>query len=201
MPSAPLLDLDELIAPIPGDSPAGGPVPFAVREKLEEYRKEINPDDFDPEDPMRPESPQKADWAQAARLARETFGRDLQGLARRRAARRGIDPGARLRRPARRAPLDAADGHGVLGPDPAADRERGRPGGPRRAVLLAGRARPRCTLPEFGAACPHGLGRGGRYSCQHWKQSQSGKDGLAPADIEKAIQSTRASIARRCSTT
>ena len=42
-----MLDLDALIAPIPGDSPAGGSVPFAVREKLEEYRKEVNPDDFD----------------------------------------------------------------------------------------------------------------------------------------------------------
>ena len=159
MPSPPLLDLDELIAPIPGDSPAGGPVPFAVREKLEEYRKEINPDDFDPEDPMRPESPQKADWAQAARLARETLAgtsKDLLVAARlaealtREHGYGGLRDGLRL---------DAAAGHGVLGPAPAADRERGRPGGPRRAVLLAGRARPRCTLPELGAACPHGLGR------------------------------------------
>ena len=69
MPSPPVLDLDELIAPIPGDSPAGGSVPFAVREKLEEYRKEVNPDDFDADDPRRPESAQKADWSAVSRLA------------------------------------------------------------------------------------------------------------------------------------
>src|ERR1700678_4803989 len=73
MPSPPLIDLDELTAPIPGDSPAGSSVPFAVREKLEEYRKEVDPNDFDAKDPMRPESLQKADWAAVVRLARETL--------------------------------------------------------------------------------------------------------------------------------
>ena len=73
MPSPPVVDLDELIAPIPGDSPAGGSVPFAVREKLEEYRKEVDPNDFDPKDPMRPESAVNAEWAGLVRLARETL--------------------------------------------------------------------------------------------------------------------------------
>ena len=73
MPSPSVLDVDALIAPIPGDSPAGGSVPFAVREKLEEYRKEVNPNDFAPDDPLRPESAQKADWAAVVRLAQETL--------------------------------------------------------------------------------------------------------------------------------
>ena len=62
-----------MIAPISGDSPAGGSVPFAVREKLEEYRKEVDPNDFAPDDPLRPESAQKADWAAVVRLAQETL--------------------------------------------------------------------------------------------------------------------------------
>ncbi len=33
-------------------------------------------------------------------------------------------------------------------------------------------------------------GEGGRYGWFHWKQSQGGKDGLSPADIEKAVEAT-----------
>jgi type VI secretion system ImpA family protein len=33
-------------------------------------------------------------------------------------------------------------------------------------------------------------GEGGRYGWLQWKQSQSGKDGISSADIEKAIQAT-----------
>ncbi len=74
MPSPPLLDLDELLAPIPGDSPAGGSVPFAVREKLEEARKEVNPRRLRLRTTrMRPEAAQKADWAAVTRLASETL--------------------------------------------------------------------------------------------------------------------------------
>ncbi len=73
MPSSSLLDLDALIAPIPGDSPAGGPVPFAVREKLEEFRKEIDPASFAANDPMRPTSFQKADWSGIARLTEQAL--------------------------------------------------------------------------------------------------------------------------------
>ncbi len=67
MPSPPTIDIDELLAPIPGPSPAGIPVPFAVREKLEEARKEVNPDDFPEDDPRRPDA-QKADWKMVSRL-------------------------------------------------------------------------------------------------------------------------------------
>ena len=33
-------------------------------------------------------------------------------------------------------------------------------------------------------------GEGGRYGWLQWKQSQGGKDGISPADIEKAIEAT-----------
>ncbi len=62
MPTPSILDIDALLAPIPGDDPSGGPVAFSLREKLDLARKEINPDDFKANDPMRPSEPKRADW-------------------------------------------------------------------------------------------------------------------------------------------
>ena len=73
MPAPPLLDFAELLQPIPGEDPAGAPVPHEVRHQLEEARKEDNPDDFDENDPMRPAEFKKADWPGLTRLARETL--------------------------------------------------------------------------------------------------------------------------------
>jgi len=69
----PLLDFESLIAPIPGDNPAGGTVPFEIRHKLEEFRQEDNPDDYAPNDPLKPETLRKADWPGIVRLAQETL--------------------------------------------------------------------------------------------------------------------------------
>jgi type VI secretion system protein ImpA len=73
MASPPLLDFEELLAPIPGENPAGEPAPFALREQLDEARKEIDPDTFSPDDPMRPSEPKKADWPGILRLAQQTL--------------------------------------------------------------------------------------------------------------------------------
>lgn len=73
MASAPLLDFDTLLVSIPGDNPAGGAIPFEIREKLEEGRKEINLEDFDPDDPAKPTEAKKADWAGIVRIAQETL--------------------------------------------------------------------------------------------------------------------------------
>ncbi len=80
MASPALLNFDSLIAPIPGDNPAGGAIPFEIREKLEEGRKEINLEDFDAEDPARPTEPKKADWAGIVRLAQETLTKTSKDL-------------------------------------------------------------------------------------------------------------------------
>ena len=85
MTAEPLLDLDALLAPIPGDDPAGSSVPFPTRERLEEDRKEVSPDDYAADDPRRPDQPKKADWVAIARLARETLmatSKDLMVAAR-----------------------------------------------------------------------------------------------------------------------
>ena len=73
MASPPLLPFEDLIAPIPGDEPAGESVPFSVRQKLEEHRKEINPADFAEDDPLRPAEPKRANWPSIIDLAKETL--------------------------------------------------------------------------------------------------------------------------------
>lgn len=71
--SSPILNVDELLQPIPGDDPAGQSLPFAVRQELEEARKEINPDDFAADDPTRPTEAKYADWPAIERLTRQTL--------------------------------------------------------------------------------------------------------------------------------
>lgn len=85
MASPPLLDIDALVAPIPGEAPAGAPLAYDVRLKLEELRKEINPDDYDADDPRRPQSYRPPDWAAIVKLAKETLtgkSKDLLAAAR-----------------------------------------------------------------------------------------------------------------------
>jgi type VI secretion system protein ImpA len=80
MASPPLLDFDSLLAPIPGDNPAGGAIPFEIREKLEEGRKEINLEDFDKDDPARPTEAKRADWPGIVRVAQETLTKTSKDL-------------------------------------------------------------------------------------------------------------------------
>jgi type VI secretion system protein ImpA len=85
MPSAPVIDVDALLAPIPGDQPAGTSVPFDVREQLEKARKEEDPADYAPDDPRRPEKLVRADWPAIVRLAQIVLtktSKDLQVSAR-----------------------------------------------------------------------------------------------------------------------
>src|SRR5437868_1302836 len=72
MASPPLLDLDALLAPIPGDDPAGA-VPRAERGELDEARKE-HPDPDDPESTVAPDWPKVAAQARTALTSR---GKDL----------------------------------------------------------------------------------------------------------------------------
>lgn len=70
MASAPLLDFVALVAPIPGDNPAGSPLPLTIRQKLESLRKEFEPH---PDDPSAPPIPKKPDWQGIERMAQETL--------------------------------------------------------------------------------------------------------------------------------
>jgi type VI secretion system protein ImpA len=80
MSSPSLLDIDALLAPIPGDQPAGSGIPFEVRHQLEEARKEDDPDSFAPDDPMRPKEFRQADWRGIVRLAQETLTQTAKDL-------------------------------------------------------------------------------------------------------------------------
>lgn len=80
MATEPLLAFDQLLAPIPGDDPAGEAVGFAVRAELEEARKEIDPADFDADDPLRPAEAKKADWASIVRTATQTLTQKSKDL-------------------------------------------------------------------------------------------------------------------------
>ncbi len=80
MSSPNLLDFDTLLAPVDGENPAGAPVPFAVRDKLEEARREIDPDAFDADDPTRPTEAKFADWRSIVRLALETLTQSSKDL-------------------------------------------------------------------------------------------------------------------------
>lgn len=73
MPSEPVLDVPALLAPIPGDDPAGGPTPFDVRQKLDEGRKEVDPSTFAADDPMRPTEFQHADWSGIVKIAKDSL--------------------------------------------------------------------------------------------------------------------------------
>jgi type VI secretion system protein ImpA len=79
------LDFDALLAPIPGDDPAGGSFPFEIRAKMDEARKDIDPAEWPEDDPMRPKEARKADWRSIIRLSQQTLTRsskDLQVAAR-----------------------------------------------------------------------------------------------------------------------
>jgi type VI secretion system protein ImpA len=78
MASAPVLDIAELLAPISESSPAGSPMSYELRRKLDEARKEEEPD---PEDPSRPPVPKQADWSGIIRTGAEQLtskSKDLQ---------------------------------------------------------------------------------------------------------------------------
>jgi type VI secretion system protein ImpA len=68
-----LIDFEALLAPIPGDNPAGKAVPFATREIFEKARKEVNPDAYAPDDPLRPTDVVRADWGLIVEKAQEVL--------------------------------------------------------------------------------------------------------------------------------
>ncbi len=74
----PLLDLDALLAPIPGNNPAGSPVPFETQRQFKEWRIDDNP--ADAETPAQMERLRKADWPGILRQGKETLTRVSKDL-------------------------------------------------------------------------------------------------------------------------
>jgi type VI secretion system protein ImpA len=77
--SDPLIDLDALLAPVPGDNPAGGRLPGEIQRKLDDARRVVD-------DPTRPpEDQKKADWNAVVSLASDALrntSKDLLTAAR-----------------------------------------------------------------------------------------------------------------------
>src|SRR5262245_36345648 len=80
MSSGPQIEIDSLLEPIPGDEAAGNAVPFNVRRQLDECRKELLPEAFSADDPMRPEQPKLADWPAIVDLAQKTLKDDSKDM-------------------------------------------------------------------------------------------------------------------------
>jgi type VI secretion system protein ImpA len=73
----PLLDFDSLIAPLDGDQPAGTRVPADIRKKMEDARKEFEPN---PDDPSGAPVPKKPDWPAIVRLATDSLATKSKDL-------------------------------------------------------------------------------------------------------------------------
>lgn len=69
----PLPDFSALLAPFDGDKPAGEPLEYVTRSRLDDDRKSVDPNDFDESDPQRPSEPKHADWEDIVALCWETL--------------------------------------------------------------------------------------------------------------------------------
>jgi type VI secretion system protein ImpA len=191
MPTPPLLDIDSLLAPIPGDDPAGPSVPYEVDHELKEARKEDNPEDFAPNDPMRPAEFKKADWKGLASLAEQTLrekSKDLMVAARLTEALVKLHGFAGLR-----------DGLRLLRAlvDQCWDRMR--------PVIEDGDLEVRATPffwlddPDKGSRFPTTIrrvpflsGPEGQFGWLEWRQSQDGKGAVTREAFEQAVATTSA---------
>jgi len=75
--TTPLLDFDALIAPIPGDDASGTRLAADVRKKIEDGRKDFEPD---PDDPSKPPVPKKPDWSGIIQLATNALANQSKDL-------------------------------------------------------------------------------------------------------------------------
>jgi type VI secretion system protein ImpA len=192
MATPPLLDFQELIAPLPGDDPAGVSLLFDTRRKLEDDRKEENPDDYAPDDPMRPENFKRANWNGITNSTKElltTSSKDLLAAVRMTEALFKQHDFAGLR-----------DGLHLLREmvDNCWDRMY--------PLIEDGDLEPRANLfhwlddPDKGARMPSMVRlvplvlnkeTGQEYGFLHWKSdSKDPKNRVPREDFEKAIQST-----------
>lgn len=186
------------MAPIPGDNPAGESVPFEVRDKLDEYRKEIDPTLFAEDDPMRPTEMKKADWPAIIRLTTETLSKtskDLLTAARLTEALTKQQGFAGLRDGLHLFGLLIEQCWDRLNPPIETPDDVERRAGPFNWLDDPDRG---ARFPNAVRGVPMVAGEGGQYGWIEWKQSQDGKGAVSREDFDKAILATPA---ERCETT
>lgn len=189
MSSPPLLDFGALAAPMAGELPAGTPVPFEVRDKLEKSRKEEDPADFAADDPRRPAQATHADWPGIIRLAQETLtqtSKDLMVAARltealvRREGSAGLRDGLHLLR------LLVADCWERVHPeleDPPDPEVRAAP------FYWLDDSDRGARFPSTVRSIPLIVGADAQFDWQQWRKAQ-GPKGAANEALTKAIQET-----------
>jgi type VI secretion system protein ImpA len=191
--SPPRLDIDALLVPIPGDNPAGQPVPFDVREQFEEDRKEVDPNDFAEDDPLRAEAkPKRADWGAIIKKGSEiltTQSKDLLTAARitealtRKHGFSGLRDGLRL---LRRLVEECWD---RVYPAIESEDDIELRAGPFNWLDDPIRG---ARFPNTLRSVPFVVGDGRAFGWLHWKKAQEGKGGVTTDDFDKAIEATPA---------
>jgi type VI secretion system protein ImpA len=189
MASEPFLDLDELLQPIPGDNPAGEPVSYEIRQELDEDRREVDPEAFAPDDPMRPDKPKPADWTGIVRKTTDTLRQTTKDLL---VSTRLLEALTKLH-----GFEGLRDGLGLLARLVGECWDRLNP--PIEDGDVEIRLGPFIWLddPDHGARFPTTLrmlplilGSDGAYGWLQWKATQEGRGTLTADDLEKAIQAT-----------
>jgi type VI secretion system protein ImpA len=192
MATPPLLDFEALIAPIPGENPAGDPVPFELRQQLDEARRETNPEDVQPDEMKR------ADWPDIIRTTQailQQTSKDLLTAARLTEALTKEYGFAGVR-----------DGLHLLTLLLDQCWERLNP--PIEDGDLEPRVTPFTWLddPGRGARFPSTLrtvpiimdkGNSLEFGWQEWRKTQDGKGAVSVEDLEKAIQATNAEFSHQ----
>jgi type VI secretion system protein ImpA len=180
---ASVLEIDPLLAPLPGDNPAGESLPFELRARLEDMRITREGED------VPPEEVKKADWPAIISLAQETLtqtSKDLLVAARLTEALvkqngfAGLRDGLRLLRSLVEQCWDRVN-------PPIEDGDVEIRGGPFHWL----------DDPDRGARFPSSLrmvpvvsGESGDFSWIDWRESQDGKGTVTREEFEKAIQMT-----------
>ena len=191
-PRAALVDFETLLAPIDREAPAGGPVPYELKDQLEQCRKEDNPSDYADDDPMRPEQFRKADWPKIIALARDiltTTSKDLLTAARLTEALTQVHAFAGLRDGLRLLRLLIEQCWDRLNPPLESEDDLDMRAGPFHWL----------DDPDRGARFPNTVrnvalvdGAAGALSWVDWRRSQDGNGAVTREDFEKAIRQTRA---------
>jgi len=189
MASSPLLDIDSLTAPISGDEPAGSTVPFTVRTELDEARKEINPDDFDADDPIRPETAKYADWEGVVRLTTRILqetSKDLLVAARLTEALTRLHGFAGLRDGLKLLRVLVESCWERLHPE-IEDGDLEVRAGPFLWLDDADRG---ARFPSTVREIPLFIGTARQYSWRDWRQVQDGRGSVTREEIDQAILAT-----------
>ncbi len=183
MPSPALLDFAALTAPIPGDKPAGQKVPQDVRDRLDEARKEVNPEDIDPNDPYRLQ-PKKADWPAIVKEGKEILtgrSKDLQTIFRLAEALTKINGFAGVRDSLRLAREIVEKCWDRMHPEME----------PGDAEAIQDRAQPfdsfDATYADLVRAIPIAKPKGIVLSRHNWDLSKKTPPKFSPADIDTAV--------------